>query len=74
LTDASRDHLAMLFRRFPKAIEQAKNGDAKAYVHELKKSGYFTASEEDYAKIVNSIARSYEKKLVNVMLPTVVML
>ena len=74
LTDASRDHLAMLFRRFPAAIEQAKKGDAKAYVHELKKSGYFTASEDDYAKVVDSIARSYEKKLINVMLPTVVML
>ena len=74
LTDASRDHLDMLFRKFPKAIEQAKKGDAKAYVHELKVRGYFTASEEDYAKIVGSIAKSYEKKLINVMLPTVVML
>lgn len=74
LSDASRDHLEMLFRKFPKAIEQAKKGDAKAYVHELKRAGYFTASEEDYAKIVDSIARSYEKKLINVMLPTVVML
>lgn len=74
LEDASRDHLALLFKRFPKAIEQAKRGDAKAYVHELKKAGYFTASEEDYAKIVDSIARSYEKKLANVVLPTVVIL
>ena len=64
----------MLFRKFPAAIEQAKKVDAKAYVHELKRAGYFTASEEDYAKVVDSIARSYEKKLVNVMLPTVVML
>lgn len=74
LEDASRDHLALLFKRFPKAIEAAKKGDAKAYVRELKKAGYFTASEEEYAKIVDSIAKSYEKKLANVMLPTVVIL
>ena len=74
LDSAAKDHLSMLFRKFPKAIEQAKKGDAKAYVRELKKAGYFTASEEEYSKIVDSIARSYTKKLSNVMLPTVVML
>lgn len=74
LDTAARDHLALLFRRFPKAIDQAKKGDAKAYVRELKKAGYFTASEEEYSKIVDSIARSYEKKLTGVQLPTVIML
>jgi flagellum-specific peptidoglycan hydrolase FlgJ len=74
LDDASRDHLSMLFKRFPKAIEQAKKGDPKGYVRELKKAGYFTASEEEYAKIVGSIAKSYTKKLESVALPTVVAL
>jgi len=74
LDTAARDHLDLLFRRFPKAIEQAKKGDAKAYVRELKRAGYFTASEEEYSKIVDSIARSYEKKLTGVQLPTVIML
>lgn len=74
LDDAAKDHLALLFRRFPKAIERAKSGDPKGYVRELKKGGYFTASEEDYARIVSSIAKSYQKKLSDVMLPTVVML
>jgi hypothetical protein len=74
LDTAAKDHLALLFNRFPKAIEQAKKGDAKAYVRELKRAGYFTASEEEYSKIVDSIARSYEKKLSGVQLPTVIML
>jgi flagellum-specific peptidoglycan hydrolase FlgJ len=74
LDTAARDHVALLFRRFPKAVEAAKKGDATAYVRELKKAGYFTGSEEEYSKVVNSIAKSYTKKLELVMLPTVVML
>lgn len=72
LDSAAKDHLALLFRRFPSAIEAAKKGDAVGYVRELKKRGYFTASEAEYAKIVNSIAKSYEKKLSSVELPLVV--
>jgi len=74
LDSAARDHVALLFRRFPKAVEAAKKGDATGYVRELKKAGYFTGSEEDYTKIVNSIARRYTRELTNVMLPTIVML
>lgn len=74
LDTAARDHLSLLFRRFPKAIERAKAGDVEGYVRELKKANYFTASEADYTKTVSSIAKSYEKRLLNVMLPTVVML
>ena len=41
LDTAAKDHVALLFRRFPKAIEAAKKGDATGYVRELKKAGYF---------------------------------
>lgn len=74
LDDAARAQLELLFRRFPKALEAAKRGDVTGYVHELKKAGYFTASEEDYRKIVDSISRSYAKKLADVQFPTVVTL
>lgn len=74
LDTASKDHLALLFRRFPTAIEKAKAGDVDGYVRELKKRGYFTASEEEYMKAVGSIARRYTKELANVALPSVVML
>ena len=74
LDSAAKDHLALLFRRFPKAVDQAKKGDPKGYVRELKRAGYFTASEEEYSKIVESISKSYEKKLASVVLPSVVIL
>lgn len=74
LDDAARDHLALLFKRFPKAVERAKLGDAKGYVAELKKGGYFTASEDEYSKTVASIASRYQKLLANVVMPTVVVL
>jgi len=74
LDSAAKDHLSLLFRRFPKAIDRAKAGDADGYVKELKKAGYFTASEEEYMKAVGSISRSYTKKLAEVALPTVMML
>jgi flagellum-specific peptidoglycan hydrolase FlgJ len=74
LDTAAKDHIALLFRRFPTAIERAKAGDVDGYVRELKKRGYFTASEQEYMKAVGSIARSYEKKLQGVALPSVIML
>lgn len=74
LDTAAKDHLSLLFRRFPAAVEAAKKGDATGYVRELKKRGYFTASEEEYSKIVNSIARRYTRELQNVQLPGVVVL
>jgi len=48
--------------------------DTTAYVHELKKGGYFTADEATYLKTVDSIAKSYDKKLANVQFPSIVML
>ena len=74
LDTAAKDHLALLFRRFPTAVEAAKKGDATGYVRELKKRGYFTASEEEYSKIVNSIARRYTRELQSVQLPGVIVL
>ena len=74
LDSASRDHIALLFRRFPEAIERAKAGDVDGYVGALKKKGYFTASEDEYKKAVGSIAKRYTRELANVALPTVVVL
>lgn len=74
LDEAAEAHLGLLFRRYPKALERAKVGDATGYVRELKRGGYFTASEEEYSRIVNSISRRYTRELTNVVLPTVVML
>lgn len=74
LDTAALDHLRLLFRRYPQALEEAKKGDAVAYVRELKRRGYFTADEAAYARTVNSIARRYTRELSNLVMPTVVML
>lgn len=74
LDSGARGYIALLLRRFPAAIERAKAGDAKGYVAELKKAKYFTGPADVYAASVDSITRSYGRKLANVMLPTVVML
>jgi flagellum-specific peptidoglycan hydrolase FlgJ len=74
LDDAAKAQLQLLFSRYPRALEAAKRHDTTAYVHELKKGGYFTADEETYRKTVDSIAKSYDKKLANVQFPSIVML
>ena len=74
LDSAARDHVALLMRRFPSAIDRAKAGDVDGYVKELKRRGYFTASEDDYMKAVRSISKRYTRELAGVQLPTVVVL
>jgi flagellum-specific peptidoglycan hydrolase FlgJ len=74
LDSAAKEHLALLFKRFPSAIEKAKAGDVDGYVSELKRKGYFTASEDEYKRAVGSIARRYTRELANVQLPTVLVL
>lgn len=74
LDAGARGYIALLARRFPAAIERAKAGDARGYVRELKKGKYFTGPEAVYADMLDSITKSYGRKLQNVMLPTVIML
>lgn len=74
LDGAAAAQLELLLRRYPKAIERAKEGDAAGYVHELKKGGYFSGDEVDYTKNVVWLAKDYGKKLANVSLPSVVIL
>lgn len=65
-------YIRLLTSKYPQAVEAAKQGDAKGYVRALKAGKYFTADEKTYSDILSSVARSYMKKLSNVMLPTVV--
>lgn len=74
LDAGAQGYVGLLLRRFPAAIERAKAGDAKGYIAELKKAKYFTGPPDVYATAVESITRSYGKKLANVMFPTVVVL
>lgn len=59
--DGAEGYLRLLFKRYQKALEAAANGDPAGYAHELKKAGYYTASEEEYTKNVISISKSAKK-------------
>ena len=44
--EGASDYMAVLEKRFPKAFEKARNGDAVGFVHELKQAHYFTGDEK----------------------------
>jgi len=53
--EGALDHVALLARRFPYALEAAKRKDIRGYAHALKQAGYYTADEGQYtATIVGS--------------------
>lgn len=57
--EGATDYVALLQRRFPDAVEGAKQGDAAAFVRGLKSRGYFTAHEGTYLNSVAQIASRY---------------
>jgi hypothetical protein len=57
--EGATDYVALLQRRFPEAVEGARQGDANAFVHGLKSRGYFTGHEGSYLNNVASIASRY---------------
>lgn len=59
--EGASDYLQVLEKRFPSAFGMARAGDAKAFVHELKRAGYFTGSEEQYTHIVTDLAARAER-------------
>src|SRR5581483_4780978 len=46
--EGAKDYVSLLARRFPKAIEAAKEGDPAGFVRALKERGYFTGDETAY--------------------------
>lgn len=63
-TDGAYDYITFLSKRkrYLLSWEQVKKGDASAFVHELKKAGYFTADEERYKKAVVKLTEEFKKK------------
>lgn len=57
--DGATDYVKLLVRRFPDAVEGAKQGDPQAFVRGLKSRGYFTGHEGAYLNSVTSIASRY---------------
>lgn len=57
--EGATDYVQLLSRRFPEAVEGAKQGDPAAFVRGLKSRGYFTGHEGSYLNNVASIASRY---------------
>lgn len=50
LDEGARDYVKVVQTRFSSAMAPAERGDVAGFAAALKKSGYYTASESDYAK------------------------
>jgi flagellum-specific peptidoglycan hydrolase FlgJ len=57
--EGATDYVQLLRRRFPEAVEGARQGDPNAFVRGLKSRGYFTGHEGQYLNSVASIASRY---------------
>ncbi len=56
IDEGALDYVRTMRTRFGGALEPAARGDLDGFAHALKKSGYYTASERDYAKGLASLA------------------
>lgn len=57
--EGATDYVQLLSKRFPDAVEGAKNGDPAAFVRGLKARGYFTGHEGQYLSSVAHTASRY---------------
>lgn len=57
--EGATDYVQLLSRRFPAAVEGARQGDAQAFVRGLKSKGYFTGHEGAYLSSVSGLASRY---------------
>jgi hypothetical protein len=55
--EGARDYVALLERRFPAALDAAKQGDPAATVRALNEARYFTGDEVAYTRSVTRIAK-----------------
>jgi flagellar protein FlgJ len=51
------DYVQLLNKRFPKALDAARDGDPEGFVRALKARGYFTGDESAYVRSVTSLSR-----------------
>lgn len=55
LDEGATDYVKLIKDRFPGAMQAAERGDTDGFAHALKKSGYYTADEKDYAHGLKSL-------------------
>ena len=56
IDEGAQDYVRLMRGRFGGALEPAARGDLDGFAHALKQSGYYTASERDYAKGLASLS------------------
>jgi flagellum-specific peptidoglycan hydrolase FlgJ len=57
--EGARDHVALLARRFPLALEALRRSDAEAFVAALARGGYFTADPRAYQTGLERLAAGH---------------
>lgn len=57
--DGAVDYVQLLSKRFPEAVQGAREGDPGSFVRGLKARGYFTGEEGAYLNSVSRIASGY---------------
>ncbi|HEX6766066.1 MAG TPA: glucosaminidase domain-containing protein [Polyangiaceae bacterium] len=57
--DGARDHVSLIARRYPGALEALRRGDAAGFVRELSQGGYFTADPETYRRGIEQLAAEH---------------
>ncbi|HVR20345.1 MAG TPA: glucosaminidase domain-containing protein [Polyangiaceae bacterium] len=59
--EGARDHVTLLARRFPLALEALRRGDASGFVAALARGGYFTAEPEAYRREIERLADGHAR-------------
>lgn len=55
----ARDYIALLARRYPDALDRARDGDAEGFVQALVRGGYFTSEPDAYLHALHSLSRQF---------------
>lgn len=63
LPEAARFWLRKLSTRFARAWPAVESGDPAAYAQELRRAGYYTASEEHYTRLMRSLVATLDARL-----------
>ena len=56
-SEGAEDYLSLLVRRYPEAVEAARNADPAAFVQALGRGGSFTGDPESYERSVSQLSR-----------------
>jgi hypothetical protein len=63
--EGATDHISLLAKRFPAAIQAARFGTPALYAHALKASGYYTADEASYAAGISGCVKAFQGLPIN---------